>query len=210
MFDPMLQVLSAVFFVLSALSLVLAVRALSRRRLVRGFGSLLLGLLLLSLSALSATISVSTRGYKALTHEELAAVVQTVPTGDQRFLATFRFPGGGERRFRLAGDELYVDAHILKWKPIANVLGLHTAYELDRVAGRYVRLEDERTRPRTVASLAEDKPIDMFELRRRLPLLRPLVDAEYGSGTFVLADTPANYEIRVSVSGLLVRRVGGK
>ena len=210
MFDPMLHLLAAVFFVLSVLFLVLAVRALRRRQLVRGSGSLLLGLLLLSLSALSATISVSTRGYKALTHEEVAAVVQTVPAGDQLFLATFRFPSGEVRRFRMAGDELYVDAHILKWKPIANVLGLHTAYELDRVAGRYVRLEDERTRPRTVASLAEDKPIDMFELRRRLPLLRPLVDAEYGSGTFVLADAPASYEIRVSVSGLLVRRVGGK
>ncbi len=210
MFDPMLHLLAAVFFVLSALFLVLAVRALRRRRLVCGSGSLLLGLLLLSLSALSATISVSTRGYKALTHEEVAAVVQTVPAGDQLFLATFRFPSGEVQRFRMAGDELYVDAHILKWKPIANMLGLHTAYELDRVAGRYVRLEDERTRPRTVASLAEDKPIDMFELRRRLPLLRPLVDAEYGSGTFVLADAPASYEIRVSVSGLLVRRVGGK
>jgi len=203
----MLVILSVSFLVLSLVLMWLAVRAIRGKRYVRMSGSLLLGLLLLTLSALCATISVSTQGYRALTHEEIAVVVETRPVDDQRFSATFRFPEGDEKRFVLAGDELYVDAHILKWKPLANFLGLHTAYELDRVAGRYIRLEDERSQPRTVSSLALDKPFDMFELRRRIPLLRPLVDAEYGSGTFVFADRPARHEIRVSTSGLLVREV---
>ncbi len=95
--------------------------------------------------------------------------------------------------------------HILKWKPIVNVLGLHTAYELDRIAGRYVALKDERDRPRTVHSLAREKPVDLFALRRRFPFLAPLVDAEYGSATFVPADHSTRTEIRVSISGLLAR-----
>lgn len=182
--------------------------AFKRKRLFGMTVSLVFALLLLSLGGLCATISIATQGYRAFTHEELAAVVETTRTGPQGFNAAFTFPDGSEATFSLSGDELYVDAHILKWKPLANLLGLHTAYELDRVAGRYGKLEDEQTRPRTVFSLARDKPVDMFELRRRFPLLKPLVDAEYGSATFILAGDRGRYEIRVSTTGLLTRRVG--
>ena len=68
-----------------------------------------------------------------------------------------------------------------------------------------VGLDDERERPRTVFSLARERRLDLFELRRRLPGLSLLVDAEYGSATFVVADRPASYELRVSTTGLLIR-----
>jgi hypothetical protein len=125
----------------------------------------------------------------------------------QRFRATVTLPDGSLHMFDLAGDAVYVDAHILKWRPIANLFGLHTAYELDRIAGRYQAIADEQTRERTVYSLAAAKPIDAFDLARRYWVLRPLVDAEYGSATFVGATAPhgATYEVRVSTSGLLVR-----
>jgi hypothetical protein len=109
--------------------------------------------------------------------------------------------------FDLSGDAIYVDAHILKWRPVVNLLGLHTVYELDRVAGRYRALGDEQTRERTVHSIARAKPLDAFDLARRYWLLRPLVDAEYGSATFINAGEPATYEVRVSTTGLLVRRI---
>ena len=105
----------------------------------------------------------------------------------------------------MRGDEIYVDAHVLKWKPIANLIGLHTAYELDRVAGRYAALERERSEPHTVHSLSEGKPVDLFDLRTRYSLLRPLLDVEYGSATFAPADQPMEYEVRVSTTGLLIR-----
>jgi hypothetical protein len=37
--------------------------------------------------------------------------------------------------------------------------------------------------------------------------LEPLVDARYGSGTFVAADADDLVEVRVSTSGLLMRSV---
>jgi len=39
--------------------------------------------------------------------------------------------------YPISGDEIYVDARILKWHALANLLGLSTAYELDRVGGRF-------------------------------------------------------------------------
>jgi hypothetical protein len=206
--ETILVVFAIVCAVLSVGFLAFGVAALRRKRLLGGIGGTLLALLSLSLAALFATIALATQGYRALTREEIAAVVITRPTGPQRFDARVQFADGTEAEFALAGDELYVDAHILKWKPLANVIGLHTAYELDRVGGRYFELEDERDSTRTIFSLSRDKPVDMFTLRQRYGFFAPLLDAEYGSGTFVPAGEPAEFEVRVSTTGLLIRRIG--
>ncbi len=206
--ETILVVLAIVCGALSVGFSAFGIAALRRKRLLGGAAGTLLALLSLSLAALFATIAVATQGYRALTREEVAAVVITRPTGPRRFEARFQFADGTESEFALAGDELYVDAHILKWKPIANLIGLHTAYELDRVGGRYFELEHERDSTRTIFSLSRDKPMDMFTLRQRYGLFAPLLDAEYGSGTFVPAGEPAEFEVRVSTTGLLVRRVG--
>ena len=88
---------------------------------------MLSGLLLLSLGALAGAIGAGIKGYRALTLEEVAARVEVRPSSPQHFAATFQVPGRTEMTYEIAGDEIYVDAHILKWTPLANVLGLHTA-----------------------------------------------------------------------------------
>src|SRR5213075_694888 len=169
--------------------------------------TLLAGALLLALSMLCAAISVGVRGYRVFTAEQVAATIKTEPIGPHRFRATVTLPDSSLHMFDLAGDAVYVDAHVLKWRPIGTFLGLQTVYELDRIAGRYQTLGDERTRARTVYSLAHAKPFDAFDLAKRYWVLRPLVDAEYGSATFIGATAPggATYELRVSTTGLLVR-----
>jgi len=196
-----------VFLVLALVLLRSALGAWRARQRLGTLIAVLAGALCLALAALCGTISIGIRGYRALTQEVVAATIQTEPLGNQHFRATVTLADGTLHMFDLAGDAVYVDAHILKWRPVVNLLGLHTAYELDRIAGRYRALGDEQTHARTVFSIARKKPIDVFDLARRYWLLRPLVDAEYGSATFINAGQPAIYEIRVSTTGLLVRRV---
>lgn len=163
------------------------------------------GLFLLALGTIAGAISVGMMGYRAFTREDVVAHIMVKPAGKQRFLATFRFADGREATYDLAGDAIYVDAHILKWHPYANMIGLHTAYEIDRVAGRYHSIKDERDAMRTVHSLGRDKPVDLYSLRRRFSFLSPLFDAEYGSATFIPVTRPAELELRISTSGLLMR-----
>jgi hypothetical protein len=186
--------------------LVVFLHSVRRRRNLSALLALLTAVAAGLISALAVTVLVGTRGYSALTREETAAWIRTVPDGEQRFVAHFRLPDGRLEAFEIAGDELYVDAHILKWKSVANLLGLHTAYELDRVAGRYSNLDDERHSERTVYSLAPTRSIDLFHLRRASEVLAPLVDAEYGSASFIAARDTALWELRVSTSGLLLRQ----
>ena len=197
--------IAAGFAIVGVLLLFAAFGALRRRRPVGFTVRGLAALALLACAALAATLGVSTLGYQALTRETVAARVAVEPTGPQAFAAHFRFPDGRTADYTLRGDQIYVDAHVLKWKPIANLIGLHTAYELDRVAGRYAALDKERNGPRTVYSLGTAKPFDVFDLRSRYTVLQPLLDVEYGSATFAPADQPMEYEVRVSTTGLLIR-----
>jgi len=191
-----------------ALLVALAVWAGRRRRLLHSLVSVLTALLCLALAALFASVTIGIHGYRALTAEEVAAVVQTDPIGPRHFRATVTLPDGRVGQFDILGDALYVDARILKWKPLVNILGLQTAYELDRVGGRYNAIPDERHRPHTVFPLGQDHMVNVFGFVHRHPkFLAPLVDASYGSGTFVSVARPARYEVRVSTTGLLIRPV---
>ena len=186
--------------------LLVAASAWRQRRRLSSLVGFLSAALCLTIGVLCATISVGIRGYRALTQEVVAATIVTEPRGPQRFHATVTLPDSSVHMYDLTGDAIYVDAHILKWRPLANLLGLHTAYELDRIAGRYQKLADEQARERTVYSLATDKPFNTFDLARRFWVLRPFVDAQYGSATFINATAAGGtYEVRVSTTGLLVR-----
>ena len=199
--------LSVGFGVLALVFIALAMRTLRARLWVGTAGRTTLGLLFASLAGLAATLSLSTQGYRALTSEEVALTITTVRTGPSVFQAYVEFPDGRDTTLVVRGDQILVDAHILKWKYLGNLIGLRTQYELDRLTGRYIDIEDERNLERTVHSLGAEKPADLFDLLQRYSLLRFLADAEYGSATYVEIGEPARVEVRVSTTGLLVREI---
>ncbi len=202
-----LTVIAVIFALLGIAFLIMTIAVLRRKKFLGTVMNLVFALLLLALAALFGTITVAIQGYRALTREELAATVKVEPAGEQKFTARFTMPDGSEKTFLLAGDQLYVDAHILKWKPLANYLGLHTSYQLDRVGGRYANIAYETTRGRTVFPLSKDAPLDMFDLRRKFAWLNPLLDAEYGSATFINTSSAEEFRVLVSTTGLLIRKV---
>ncbi|MFO7568548.1 MAG: hypothetical protein R6W75_02030 [Smithellaceae bacterium] len=196
--------------ILSLLFFIAAIASLHRKAFLNSLMRLLVAVLMLSLAALFGTLMIASKGYRALIHEEVAAVVRIEPQTQKSFTAHFTFPDGHQTSFALTGDQLYVDAYILKWKPMINILGLHTAYELDRVGGRYLDLEEEKSKPRMLFNLSKPKPIDLLNLRQKYLFLRWFLDAEYGSATFIGSEKEATYEIRISTSGLLMREVHQK
>ena len=191
--------------ILGVITLVGGLLALLRLRPLRFISRSLVAALLLCAGALCLAVSFGMEGYRALIDEQPAGRIVVRKTGPQRFDARFVFPDGREATYAIAGDELQVDAHILKWKPIANLVGLRTAYELDRIGGRYRALDQERATPRSVHALAPSRPIDLFDLRQRYVFLAPLLDAEYGSASYVPVDGDVELQVRVAPSGLVLR-----
>ena len=202
----MLVVVAIVLVVLGLGTAISALTALVRARLIRFTIRSLLALLFLAAGLGLGVLALGMQGLQALTREETAARIKVTPTGPQRYQAVVTFNDGRTQTYELAGDDIYVDAHIVKWTPLANQLGLDTSYRLDRIAGRYRRVDQETTAPRTVFPLSPTAMVDLVDLGRRFPLAA-FFDAEYGSATYVPVVQPAELELKVSTTGLLMRPV---
>jgi hypothetical protein len=181
-----------------------AFAALARARLLRFVFRALVSVVLLAAGAVLALFSLGIEGMQALTKEERAARIKVVPSGLQRYDATVTFADGRVETYDLAGDDIYVDGHIVKWTPLANMLGLHTSYRLDRISGRYRALEQENTARRTVYAIGTPAMIDLVAIGKRLPLA-DFFDAEYGSASYVPLAQPGELDLMVSTTGLLLR-----
>ena len=199
------SMLIVAFALTGILFFIASVRRFRRRRLAGGafHGAAALVFALLSLSAVLMTTNL--RNYRRLTAEQPAGELQFTRTGERQFNAVLTYPNGEHVNFALRGDEWQADARVLKWHAFANLLGFDTAYRLERISGRYSRIEDERSQARTVYSLQEPQGIDPWELVHRYHSWAPWIDALYGSATFLPMADGALYDIKVSQSGLVAR-----
>jgi len=182
-----------------------AVRRLRRSQVLGGTLSSAAALIFLLLSACITLLAVNLRTYQRLSYEQAAGEVQFTRIADRDFNAVLTYPGGERANFELRGDEWQVDARVLKWHAFANLLGFDTAYRLERISGRYSRIEDERNLKRTVYALNPAQRLDLWDLVRRYRGWLPWMDALYGSATFLPMADGALYEIKVSQSGLIAR-----
>ena len=182
-----------------------AFRRLRRRRILGGVLHGATAVVLLALSLCAALIATNLRTYQRLTAEQPAGELQFTGVGERQFNAVLTYPNGEHANFALSGDEWQVDARVLKWHAFATMLGFDTAYRLDRIGGRYSRVEDERAQTRTVYSLNPPQRIDLWELAHQYHSWMPWMDALYGSATFLPMADGALYEIKVSQSGLIAR-----
>ncbi len=197
--------LIAVFALVGILFLFAAIRSLRRRRVLGGVLNGATALVLVLLSACAALIAANLRTYQRLTFEQPAGELQFTRTGEREFNAVLTYPSGERANFALRGDEWQVDARVLKWHAFANLVGFDTAYRLERISGRYTRIEDERAEARTVYALNPPQRIDPWELAHRYRSWLTWLDALYGSATFLPMADGALYEIKVSQSGLIAR-----
>jgi membrane protein implicated in regulation of membrane protease activity len=184
---------------------VAALRRLRRLKVVRGTLYLLFAGVVLLIVTAAGLVTANLYTYARLTHEQEAARVTTKQLDERRFAVTVQARGRPARYYRVQGDEWQIDARVLKWRAMGNLLGFDTVYRLERLSGRYGDVQSERSAPRTVHELAQDPGIDFWRLARRYHEYLPLADALYGSAAYVPMAEGAEYVVTVSASGLVVR-----
>jgi hypothetical protein len=156
-------------------------------------------------AACALLVAANLRTYQRLSAEQPAGELQFARIGYHQFNGVFTFPSGERADFALRGDEWQVDARVLKWQTLANLVGFDAAYRLDRISGRYSSIEDERSLPRTVYPLNQPDRVDLWDLIHRYHSWVPWIDALYGTATYLPMADGALYEIKVSQSGLVAR-----
>jgi hypothetical protein len=181
------------------------VRRVWRRAPLTGSLQGLTGLLLLALAALLVAIALNLYTYQVLVQEQPVAKVRFEALGPQYFRVYLMPVAGSSEVLELRGDQWQIDARVLKWTGWANLLGMKTAYRLERLSGRYRDIQQERKGVRTVYRLDNDKGIDLWALVQKSERKLPWLDAVYGSAAYMPMVDKAQYQVSISNSGLVVR-----
>jgi len=169
---------------------------------------------ILALLGLSVAFAGSTfRSYQAFTREDLVAKVEGLAWDAEKRLMVVRLSviqGGrtaSSQTYDLYGDQWEVNAHILKWSPAANLVGLHTAYRLNMIKGIYQDADAESRSPHMAYALSAH-PDWVWGLLVRYGERFPLVQAVYGNAVSNPIQPGEVYDVFVTTSGLSCRRAG--
>jgi hypothetical protein len=192
----------------AVIALLLAIEAARRIRdweFRRGSVYLVGAALVAAVGVGGAMLVASLHTYSRLTQEQEAARVVLRELGPKRYELLLVRIGAPARRYEVRGDEWQIDARVLKWRGLGNLLGLDTVYRFERLAGRYADHELERKGPRTVHALSSEPGVDFWALLKRYQSVLPLADALYGSAAYVPMADGAQYVVSVSTTGLVIR-----
>ncbi len=204
----MLYTLLAFSVALIALFIVYnAVRILWQNSWLMGWlrGMFGLGLIVFALGV--GAIAFDIYSYKQILSEQPVATINFETIEEQYFVAILvDAKTGKQQRFNLYGDQWQLDARIIKWKGYFSGFGIKPAYRLDRLSGRYFDIEKETTAKRSVFSIT-DTPykIDVWRVLNEHAKWVSVVDARYGSATYLPMKHGALYEISLSNTGLVAR-----
>jgi len=191
---------------------VVGIRRLLQRRYLHAAGLEFSGLIFLLLAASAFLLASNLYTYERLVFEQAVAEVSFVQVSEQSYRTTIQsLDSSFKRQLDLQGDEWQLDAQVLTWHGLATLFGLDANYRLHRIAGRYVDIEEEQNKPRSVFSLVqttrvtENEEFDLWQLANKYREWLRWVDAAYGSAVFLPMTDGAVYRVSVSRTGLIAR-----
>lgn len=196
---------SAVFTLLTLYFVFSMGRHAKRRRPVRATRSLVGCAACGALGGASIMLAFSYYGYGRLVEEQQVGMIEFSRSAPEVYMARVMIEGQTDRLYELKGNEWQMDARVITWKPPATLLGLDPIYQLDRLSGRYSDLDDELTAERTVYSLSDEIPLDVWFVAREHPRLLPGVDAHYGTATYLPMADRARYAVSLTRTALIAR-----
>ena len=184
------------------------VHQLKRRRLLSSLAWSIQGVLLLAGFLLVLLVYSNLHTYQRLTHEAVIADIYIRQLRPQHFQLSLSLSDKDrdQHYYELEGDQWQLDARILKWKGWANLLGLDSFYQLDRLSGRYADAEQARAHPPSVYDLsAEPAGLDIWRLKQLLRERVGFVDTLFGQGVFMPMADGAHYQVSIGQQGLITR-----
>ena len=148
--------------------------------------------------------------YQRLTYEVAIADIYVRQLGYQEYqlLLSYSDAEKDQHYYTLEGDQWQLDARILKWKGWANLIGLDSFYQLDRLSGRFDDVQQARQKLPTIYDLSpQSRGIDLWKMKKLFQSKITFVDTLFGQGIFMPMLDGAHFQASIGQSGLLVRPV---
>ncbi len=205
-----LLIIAAIFALLLGAAAWRFVHQLKRRKILSGLLWSGQSLLFLSLFLIILLMYSNLHTYQRLTQESLVADVYLRKLGPQKFQLSLSFSELDEDQhyYVIQGDQWLLDARILKWKGWANLIGLDSYYQLERLSGRYHDVEQAKRQLATVIDLSQAaRGLDIWKLKHLLREKLWFVDTLFGQGVYMPMIDGAHFRVTMGQAGLIVRPV---
>lgn len=164
------------------------------------------GLALLFMMISMGLIGFDLLKYRALSKEQDLATVYIDQTGDQRFEVTIEDLDHQRTTYEVHGDQWQLDVRLLVWKGPFLAMGVDPLYRLDRLSGRYLSLEQERTAERSVYALSDAEGfVEAFDVWGWLRNYDLWLDADFGSAVYMPMGDGVVYDVYRSPRGIIAR-----
>lgn len=164
------------------------------------------GVVLLVVAVLLLLVASNLVIYQRLLHEAPVAKITFYEVEPFLYTAELKPANGRAQYFEMRGDEWQLDARILKWQGLGNLLGLDARIRLHRLSGRYTDIAQELVASRSIYQLGDQPTVDFWAIASgHSDWFAWLVDAAYGSAVYLPMIDAAEYEVSVSQSGLVAR-----
>ena len=207
-----LTFVSALIAIVGLAFTVTGIKRLIQRRFIKAAGLEISGLFFLLLASSAFLLASNLYTYQRLVYEQAIAEITFQKLSAQQYRADIKsLDSDFKKTVELNGDEWQLDAQVLTWQGLATLFGLDANYRLHRIAGRYLDIDEEQQRPRSVFSLVqkpvlvEDERFDLWQFAHRHQDWLRWVDAAYGSAVFLPMTDGAKYSIAISRTGLIAR-----
>ena len=160
------------------------------------------GIALLAVSVWLGLVVWDLSSYRSAIQERPLATVSIYEVGPQEFDLTLVDSEGEEERFIVRGDQWQLDARLLTWTGPFAAAGVKPLYRLDRLSGRYLSLEQERTAERSVFELSGSRWLDLWQMLYESGLW---LDAQFGSAVYMPMINGAVFAVHLTPKGLIAR-----
>lgn len=192
--------------VIAIIIFIIAARLLFRNRWFLAWLRGMTGMILLLSAGILGFIALDLYGYKQLTSDKHIATLAFHAKGHQHYTVNLVDNLGSESNYELYGDLWQLDARLLRWHPKTLRLGIKPGYKLERLAGRYLSIEQEQQAKRSVHGLNQSyEYIDLWAWLHQYGEGLELVSAQYGSATYMPMADNALFAVYLSTSGLVAK-----
>lgn len=161
------------------------------------------GLAFLALAGLGGLVAYDLYSYSPLPQDKPLATLSFKAEGPQRYRVSL-LEGGRERSVILEGDLWQLDGRLIRWKGLAELIGLEPGYRLERLSGRFLAIEQQALALHGRVQLAESPyGVDLWRWLRLSQRDLLLFDPQALRVTYLPIAADAVYSVRLTPTGLL-------
>lgn len=146
------------------------------------------------------------KGYKHFTYSKPILSVECSLKQDDSFVLKFNELNGEEHPasfYRIKGQQFVIEGHIVKWENFFVTVGMKPLYQVTRLTGRYISINDEKEKERSVYEVEEETRVWRWLMKYGEKI--PGIDAVQGISSFKDAEEGKKLTVYITHNSFVIK-----